>query len=144
MYNKSVSAMKNLAWLNSWRKAHSRVAGGVSSRPRLAVSNFLYDGDSGEWVSSGAISSLIVTKLYEFGFELVEREHTDYIAEELKLVSTGLADQASAPENGKIKAAQYVLIGAMTFHYSKKASKTVIPALGIAPKADTAYAKLEK
>lgn len=74
---------------------------------------------------------------------MLEREHLDYVGEELKLVTSGLADDATAPEFGKIRSAQYVMTGAATFYYSKEASKSAVPALGIATKADTAYAKLE-
>ena len=148
--DKSISAMKNHTWLNTpsrTKKSNTRAVragGGASSRPTLTLLDFLYKGETGEIFPSALLGNVMMTKLHELGgFELLEFAHRGYIAAELKLVQSGLADRSTAPEVGKIKSPQYILTGAMTFYYSKKASSAAVPELGIATKAETAYTKLE-
>ena len=68
---KSISSVKKLTWLNAAQKNPSRrvmnANSTISSRPTLTIRDFLYETKTGEVSSSGAISSVMESKLYEAG-----------------------------------------------------------------------------
>ncbi|MBQ9526561.1 MAG: penicillin-binding protein activator LpoB, partial [Fretibacterium sp.] len=88
---------------------------------------------------------MMVTELDRAGiFALMERERLDYIADEIRLGQSGLMDPETAPEMGKIKGAQYSMTGAITlYYYSEKAGGIILPVIGGASEAKTAYVSLD-
>ena len=80
---------------------------------RLAVREF--ENKAGGDIPASAITEMMTTELYEAGlFTLVEREKLHYVGEEIRLSQSGLMDESTAPELGKIKGAQYSMTGAVT------------------------------
>ena len=116
----------------------------AEARPRLAVRAFEDKSEEGK-APAGAIMDMMVTELSKAGvFDLMERERLDYIADEIKLGQSGLMDMSTAPKVGKIKGAQYSMTGAITlYYYSEKGSGFVLPILGMATQAKTAYVMLD-
>lgn len=120
------------------------LAGAVEARPRLAVREF--ESKTGGDVPASAITEMMTTELYEAGlFTLVEREKLNYVADEIRLSQSGLMDEATAPELGKIKGAQYSMTGAVTeYHYKAAGGAVPIPGVGGAGGvSNTAYVTLD-
>jgi curli biogenesis system outer membrane secretion channel CsgG len=88
----------------------------VSDRPRLAVREFQNKTDGR--IPAAAITEMMTTELFKARiFNLVEREKLGYVADEIKLGMSGLVDESTAPQVGKIKGAQYTMTGAVTLYY---------------------------
>ena len=116
----------------------------AEARARLTVRAFEDRTEEGD-APAGAVMDMMVTELDKAGvFDLVERERMDYVMEEIRLGMSGLMDPATAPEPGKILGAQYTMTGAITlYHYNEKAGGIVLPIIGGAAEAKTAYVVLE-
>ena len=116
----------------------------AEARPRLAVRAFEDRSEEGD-APAGAVMDMMVTELDRAGvFDLMERERLNYITEELALSESGLMDPETAPKLGKLKGAQYSMTGAITlYHYNEKAGGIVLPVIGTASEAKTAYVVLE-
>lgn len=120
------------------------LAGAAGAKPRLAVREFL--NKAGGNVPASAITEMMTTELYEAGlFTLVEREKLNYVAEEIRLGQSGLMDESTAPELGKIKGAQYSMTGAVTeYHYKAAGGAIPIPGVGgVGGASNTAYVTLD-
>ncbi len=114
------------------------------AQPRLAVREF--DNKTNGNVPASAITEMMTTELYNAGlFTLVEREKLNYVAEEIRLLQSGLMDESTAPQLGKIKGAQYSMTGAVTLYYYKASGAVVpIPIVGVAGAAsNTGYVTLD-
>ena len=120
------------------------LAGSACAKPRLTVRAFEDRTEEGK-APAAAVMDMMVTELNKTGiFSLMERERLDYVAEEIKLGQSGLMDPSTAPKVGKIKGAQYSMTGAITvYYYSEKGSGLVVPILGFATQAKTAYVMLD-
>ena len=71
-------------------------------KPRLSVREF--DNKTDAKIPAAAITEMMTTELYKAGlFNLLEREKLQYVADEIKLGQSGLVDESTAPELGKIK-----------------------------------------
>ena len=116
----------------------------AEARARLAVRAFEDRTEEGD-APAAAVMDMMVTELDKAGvFDLIERERLDYVMEEIRLGQSGLMDPETAPEVGKIVGAQYTMTGAITlYHYSEKAGGIVLPIIGGAAEAKTAYVVLE-
>ncbi|MBQ3347531.1 MAG: hypothetical protein IJG51_07345 [Synergistaceae bacterium] len=112
--------------------------------PRVAVRQF-EDRTQEKDAPASAVMDMMVTELDKAGvFELVERERLDHIAEELKLSQQGLVDPSMVLEVGRLHSAQYSMEGAITlYYYHEKGSGFVLPIIGSATVAKTAYVQLE-
>ena len=122
------------------------LAGAAAARekPRLAVREF--ENKAGGNVPASAITEMMTTELYEAGlFTLVEREKLKYVGEEIRLSQSGLMDESTAPELGRIKGAQYSMTGAVTeYHYKAAGGAIPIPGVGgIGGASNTAYVTLD-
>ena len=122
------------------------LAGAAAARekPRLAVREF--ENKAGGNVPASAITEMMTTELYEAGlFTLVEREKLHYVGEEIRLSQSGLMDESTAPELGKIKGAQYSMTGAVTeYHYKAAGGAVPIPGIGgVGGASNTAYVTLD-
>ena len=117
------------------------LAAGAEARPTLAVREFT--NKAGGSVPASAITEMMTTELFEAGlFTLVEREKLNYVGEEIRLGQSGLLDESTAPELGKIKGARYSMTGAVTeYHY--KAAGGAVPIPGIGGASNTAYVTLD-
>lgn len=120
------------------------LTGTACALPRLAVRQF-EDGTEEKNAPASAIMDMMVTELNKAKvFDLMEREKFNYVAEELKLSQSGLVDPSMVLEVGKIQSAQYSMTGAITlYYYNEKASGFVLPVIGSAAIAKTAYVLLE-
>ena len=116
----------------------------ADARPRVAVREFKDRSEDGK-APAGAIMNMMVTELHKAGiFDLVEREQLNYVGDELKLAQEGLLDMSTAPKVGKLLGAQYSMTGAITaYYYSEKGSGFIVPVLGFATQAKTAYVMLD-
>ena len=114
-----------------------------SQLPRLTVKPFSNKTDTN--IPAGAITDMFTTELGNAGiFNLLEREKLDYLADEIRLGQSGLMDQSTAPQVGKLKGAQYTLTGAVTlYHYQVKGGAAVLGIVGGAAAAKTAYVTLD-
>ena len=120
------------------------LAAGAEARPTLAVREF--ENKAGGDVPASAITEMMTTELYEAGlFTLVEREKLKYVGEEIRLSQSGLMDESTAPELGKIKGAQYSMTGAVTeYHYKAAGGAVPIPGVGgVGGASNTAYVTLD-
>jgi curli biogenesis system outer membrane secretion channel CsgG len=109
------------------------VAAGAEAKPSLAVRTFENKTDEGSMQAPAqAVTDMMTTELYDSGiFSLMEREKLDYVAAEIRLGQSGLVDSATAPELGKIRAAQYTMTGAVTqYRYNAGGSVVPLPGLG--------------
>ena len=116
----------------------------AEAKPRLAVREF--ENKAGGGVPAAAITEMMTTELYEAGlFTLVEREKLNYVADEIRLSQSGLMDESTAPELGKIKGARYSMTGAVTeYHYKASGGAVPIPGIGGAGEvSNTAYVTLD-
>ncbi|PIE54318.1 MAG: hypothetical protein CSA35_06235 [Dethiosulfovibrio peptidovorans] len=114
------------------------------AQPRLAVREFENKTEGN--VPASAITEMMTTELYDAGiFTLVEREKLGYVADEVRLAQSGLMDESTAPQLGKIKGAQYSMTGAVTQYYYKAAGAVVpIPSVGgVGGASNTAYVTLD-
>ncbi|NLL37004.1 MAG: hypothetical protein GX256_05735 [Fretibacterium sp.] len=113
------------------------------ARPGLAVREFTNKTDGN--VPAAAVTDMMVTELYEAGlFSLVEREKLEYVAEEIRLGQSGLMDESTAPELGKLQGARYSMTGAVTQYFYKAAGGAVPIGIGGAGLAsNTAYVTLD-
>ena len=116
----------------------------VHDRPRMFVLPF-EDRSEGGQAPAKAIINTMITELHKSGvFNLVERERTDVISQEISLGQSGLVDPSTAAKVGKLMGAQYVMIGAITlYYYSEKGSGFPFPILGFATKDKTAYVVID-
>ena len=116
----------------------------AEARPRLAVRAFDDRTEEGK-APAPAVMNMMVTELNKAGvFDLVERERLNYVADEIKLGQSGLMDMSTAPKVGKIVGAKYTMTGAITvYYYSEKGSGFIVPVLGFATQAKTAYVMLD-
>ena len=114
------------------------------SMPRVAVRQF-EDRTQEKDAPASAVMDMMVTELNKAGiFELVEREKIDHISEELNLSQSGLIDPSMVLEVGRLHSAQYNMEGAITlYYYHEKAKGFVLPIIGSAAVAKTAYVLLE-
>ena len=114
------------------------------NRPRLAVLDF-EDKSEERKANPDTIRTTMVTALHKAAiFNLQERERLDDLKEEITLGQSGLVDTSTAVKIGKLKGAQYVMMGAVTLHYySEKASGFIFPVLGFETRAKTAYVVLD-
>lgn len=120
------------------------LAAGAEARPTLAVREF--ENKAGGDVPASAVTEMMTTELYEAGlFTLLEREKLKYVGEEIRLSQSGLMDESTAPELGKIKGAQYSMTGAVTeYHYKAAGGAIPIPGVGgIGGASNTAYVTLD-
>ena len=119
-------------------------AGSACARPRLTVRAFEDKSEDGK-APAAAIMDMMVTELNKAGvFDLMEREALNYVSEEQNLAMSGLMNPATAPKVGNITGAQYSMTGAITFYnYSEKGSGFVVPILGFATQAKTAYVAID-
>ena len=120
------------------------LAAGAEARPTLAVREF--ENKAGGDIPASAITEMMTTELYEAGlFTLLEREKLKYVGEEIRLSQSGLMDESTAPELGKIKGAQYSMTGAVTeYHYKAAGGAIPIPGVGgIGGASNTAYVTLD-
>ena len=118
--------------------------GAAYSLPRVAVRQF-EDRTQEKDAPASAVMDMMVTELDKAGvFELVERERLDHVAEELKLSQQGLVDPSMVLEVGRLHSAQYSMEGAITlYYYHEKGKGFVLPIIGSATVAKTAYVLLE-
>ena len=120
------------------------LAAGAEARPTLAVREFA--NTAGGDVPASAVTEMMTTELYEAGlFTLLEREKLKYVGEEIRLSQSGLMDESTAPELGKIKGAQYSMTGAVTeYHYKAAGGAIPIPGVGgVGGASNTAYVTLD-
>jgi curli biogenesis system outer membrane secretion channel CsgG len=91
-----------------------------------------FENKTNEKVPASAVTDMMTTELYDSGlFSLMERERLDYIADEIRLGQSGLVDSSTAPEIGKIQAAQYTMTGAVTqYRYNAGGGILPIPSIG--------------
>jgi curli biogenesis system outer membrane secretion channel CsgG len=115
----------------------------ISKRPRLAVREF--DNKTDGHVPAAAITEMMTTELFNTGlFNLVEREKLDYVADEIRLGMSGLVDESTAPQVGKIKGAQYTMTGAVTLYYYNSGGGVVyLPGVVGGLLSRTAYVTLD-
>ena len=114
-----------------------------SDRPRLSVRQF--DNKTGQQIPAAAITEMMTTELFNAGlFNLLEREKLHYVAEEIKLGQSGLVDESTAPELGKIKGAQYSMTGAVTLYfYNSSGGVVYLPGVVGGLLSQTAYVTLD-
>ena len=110
------------------------------TKPRVVILAF-DDRSEGGNAPANAVINMMTTELFKTGiFRILERERINDIINEQKLGQSGVVDPSTAPKLGRIMGAQYILTGAITlYQYNEKASGFVIPLLGSATKAKTAY-----
>ena len=120
------------------------ITGIADAKPRLTVRSF-EDKTQEQDAPASAIMDMMVTELDKADvFDIMERENFNDIAEELELSQSGLVDPSMVLEIGKIQSAQYTMRGAITlYYYNEKASGFVLPIIGSAAMAKTAYVLLE-
>jgi curli biogenesis system outer membrane secretion channel CsgG len=114
--------------------------------PTLSVRAFDNKAGADAEAPAAAITDMMTTELSKAGiFNLLEREKLDYIAQEQKLSMSGLMDESTAPEIGRLKGARYSMTGAITvYNYNASAGAIYIPGIaGGAAAAKTAYVTLD-
>jgi curli biogenesis system outer membrane secretion channel CsgG len=114
------------------------------TKPRLAVLAF-EDKSEERKANPDTIRTSMVTALHKTEiFNLQERERLDDLKDELTLGQSGLMDASTAAKIGKLRGAQYVMMGAITLcYYSEKASGFIFPVLGFETRAKTAYVVID-
>ncbi|MBQ7196050.1 MAG: hypothetical protein IJS40_01430 [Synergistaceae bacterium] len=114
-----------------------------SARPRLTIRPFANKTNTN--VPVDAITDMFTTELGNAGiFNLLERERLDYIGDEIRLGQSGLMDQSTAPQVGRLKGSEYILTGAVTlYHYNVKGGAAGLRIIGGAAAAKTAYVTLD-
>jgi curli biogenesis system outer membrane secretion channel CsgG len=95
------------------------LAGAADAKPRVSIKKFVNKTDtSGANAPADAITDMMSTELYEADiFTIIERERLEEVGEEVRLGQSGLVDESTAPQLGKIKGARYMLTGAITVYY---------------------------
>ena len=113
-------------------------------KPRLAVLDF-EDKSEERKANPDTIRTSMVTALHKTDiFNLQERERLGDLKDELTLGQSGLMDASTAAKIGKLRGAQYVMMGAITLcYYSEKASGFIFPVLGFETRAKTAYVVID-
>jgi len=113
--------------------------------PSLSVRAFDNKAGGNANVPASAITEMMTTELYNAGlFNLLEREKLNYIADEIRLGQSGLVDESTAPELGKIKGAQYTMTGAITqYYYNATGGVVPVPGGGAGLLSNTAYVTLD-
>ncbi len=136
--------MRNISKLLLILAAFTTLTGSALALPRLAVRQF-EDRTTEKDAPASAVMDMMVTELNKAKvFDLMERERLDFVAEELKLSQSGLVDPTMILETGKVQSAQYSMTGAVTlYYYHEKANGFVLPVIGSAAIAKTAYVLLE-
>lgn len=121
----------------------SASASPATEKPRLSVREF--DNKTDAKIPAAAITEMMTTELYKAGlFNLLEREKLQYVADEIKLGQSGLVDESTAPELGKIKGAQFMMTGAVTlFFYNDSGGIVFLPGVGAGLLSHTAYVTLD-
>jgi curli biogenesis system outer membrane secretion channel CsgG len=119
------------------------LAAPIFDRPRLAVREFENKTDGR--IPAAAITEMMTTELFKTGlFNWVEREKLNYVADEIRLGQSGLVDESTAPELGKIKGAQYTMTGAVTLYYYNSGGGVVyLPGVVGGLLSRTAYVTLD-
>lgn len=119
-------------------------ASSLYALPRLTVRQF-EDRTQEKDAPASAVMDMMVTELNKAGvFDLMERERLDYVADEIRLSQSGLVDPTMILEAGKLQSAQYSMTGAVTlYYYHEKGRGFVLPIIGSAAIAKTAYVLLE-
>ncbi|MBQ7168764.1 MAG: hypothetical protein IJR63_02530 [Synergistaceae bacterium] len=115
-----------------------------AARPRIAIRGFENKTDEPS-VPSKAITDMMTTELGKARiFSIFERENLDYVTDEIRLGQSGLMEESTAPQVGKLKGAQYTMTGAVTlYHYNVKAGGAFLKLVGIAGAAKTGYVTLD-
>ena len=123
--------------------AGSAFASPMFDRPRLAVREF--DNKTDGRIPAAAITEMMTTELFKTRlFNLVEREKLNYVADEILLGQSGLVDESTAPELGKIKGAEYTMTGAVTlYYYNTSGGAIYVPGVIGALASNTAYVTLD-
>ncbi|MDR1917004.1 MAG: CsgG/HfaB family protein [Synergistaceae bacterium] len=138
--------MRNFRWFALILFLFILAAARADAKPRIAIRAFDNKAGSGTSVPADAITDMMTTELQNAGiFSLMEREKLDYIAEEIKLGQSGLVDESTAPELGKIKGAQYTMTGAITLYfYNASGGVVYVPGiLGAGAASNTAYVTID-
>ncbi|MBQ4401377.1 MAG: SEL1-like repeat protein, partial [Synergistaceae bacterium] len=126
----------------SSNNSRSILADNALIKPRVAV--IAFDDKSEEKnAPASAIMNMMISELHKTGaFELLEREHLDAVMNERNLLS--MSDPSTAAKLGRIAGAQYIITGAITlYYYSEKGSGFLLPILGAATQAKTAYVVID-
>ena len=112
--------------------------------PRIAIRGFENKTDEPS-VPSKAITDMMTTELGKARiFSIFERENLDYVTDEIRLGQSGLMEESTAPQVGRLKGTQYTLTGAVTlYHYNVKAGGAFLKLVGIAGAAKTGYVTLD-
>ena len=115
----------------------------LSERPGLSVREF--ENKTDEKIPAAAITEMMTTELFKAElFNLLEREKLQWIADEIKLGQSGLMDESTAPELGKIKGAQYMMTGAVTLYfYNASGGVIYLPGVIGGLLSRTAYVSLD-
>jgi len=91
-----------------------RAADGSIPRPRLAVLPFSAN-DRGNVATDFQIGDVLTTTLFKTGrFELVERDRLKEILKEQRLGRSGLVDESTAAQIGKLAGAEAVVFGVLS------------------------------
>ena len=113
----------------------------------ISVETFRDSSGSGAPVD--AIMEVMTTELTNSGmFQVVERARLDVIAREQRLAQSGLMDQRTAPQAGRLAGAQYMMTCAITnYSFNKSGGAGIIGGghglTGIAVGSSTAYVTLD-
>ncbi|MBQ7544836.1 MAG: SEL1-like repeat protein [Synergistaceae bacterium] len=115
-------------------------------KPRLAVREFEDRSEDGK-APADAITDMMITELMktdEFTVMLRGKRFDDYIGTEIKMGQSGLVDAKTAPAVGKLKGLQYTMTGSITlYYYTEKGAGMVLPIIGVATEAKTAYVVID-
>ena len=115
-------------------------------KPRLAVREFEDRSEDGK-APADAITDMMITELKktdEFTVMLRGKRFDDYIGKEITMGQSGLIEAKTAPAVGKLKGLQYTMAGSITlYYYTEKGSGIVLPILGMATEAKTAYVVID-
>lgn len=136
--------MKNVArWLLIFAVL-SVSASSLYALPRMTIRKF-EDRTQEQDAPAGAVMDMMVTELNKVKvFDLVERERLDHVIEEQQLMMQGLIDPSMAYDVGKLHNAQFSMEGAITlYYYNEKARGFVLPVIGSAAIAKTAYVAID-
>ncbi len=113
------------------------------AKPRLAIRSF--DNKTDGNVPAAAITEMMTTELFNAKiFTLVERERLGDVAAEIRLGQSGLVEESTAPELGKVKGAQLTMTGAITqYFYNASGGVIPVPGGGAGLASRTAYVTID-
>ena len=117
-----------------------------AAKPRLSVRTFDNKAEGCSKTVASAITEMMTTELFNSGlFSLMERERLDLVGDEIRLGMSGLMDESTAPEVGKIKGAQYTMTGAITvYYYNASGGVVFVPGIaGAGAAGKTGYVTLD-